>query len=76
MDLEIIAFLISVVLAIVALWFGTAWTKVKSLLREISQALNETSNAIEDNNLTKEELKRIIAQWRDVIELAREIAKK
>ena len=43
------------------------YVAVKKLLKDLAGALTEVSEAIEDDNVTQEEERGIVAAWRSVI---------
>ncbi len=57
-----------------ALWGG--WKLLKSIPREIAEALTAIADAIEDDNITREELKGIIKKFGDIVEVVKKIAGK
>ena len=64
MDWQTIALIVLGVLSIV---LGIKWQQVKHLIKEGAEALTELSGAIEDDKLTKEELRALAREWGDVI---------
>ena len=50
--------------AIGLLWGG--WKLLKHIPREIAEAFTVIANAIEDDNITREELKQIVESFRDI----------
>jgi len=73
MEIELIAEVLTIVLVILNAYLGRKYTKAKRLLKEITEALDETYKALEDNKITQEELKQVIKQWKDLLEVWREL---
>ena len=68
-------FIIGMVITFVAgIWAG--WEGAKHTLQEIAEALAVTAEAIKDNNLTREEIEKIIDEWRDVVVAALNVIRK
>lgn len=67
--------ILNVILGIVAVVLGAKWLKVKSFLKKVAEALVVTSEAIEDDKITQEEEQRMIEDWNEVIELAKDLVK-
>jgi flagellar motility protein MotE (MotC chaperone) len=55
-------------MSIAAGYFGAKYSKYKRVLKELSEAINETYKVLEDNKITKKELKRLIKEWKDVLD--------
>lgn len=79
---EIIAYVISVILAIVSATLGKKYIKFKDKFADLQQvtiklsaALKATSDAIEDDKITPEEQKAIVDHWRDLIDEAKRLLK-
>ena len=70
MELEIFGYLLSIGLAMIASVLGKNWRHWKHAAIEFAEALHVTMQAIKDDNVSKEELEQIIAEWSDVIESA------
>ena len=58
---------LSAVLAILGVLASVKWAQVKSLLKEVSEALVVLSAAIEDNKISREECEEIVNEFGDVI---------
>ena len=58
--------IISIVVGIIAIIAGIKWMQLKTLIREIAQAFDTLSNAIEDDNVTSDEAKSILKEFGDV----------
>jgi len=59
--------IVSAVLAILGVLASVKWAQVKSLLKEVSEALVVLSAAIEDDKISREECEEIVNEFRDVI---------
>jgi len=57
------------ILAITSALFAIEWRRVKSLLKEASEALSTLYDAIEDDKITKEEAKKVAEEFEDLIKL-------
>lgn len=71
---EIVAYIITVVLAVLSIVLGGKYKIVKSkfsdlscLAVELAEALKQTSEAIEDEYVTEDEAKLIVKQWKEVL---------
>lgn len=70
MDAWHIAFIVVTVFSIVA---GTRWRHFKALLKELAEAMTAVSDAVEDDDITKPEMKKIAKEWGDVIVAAKKL---
>ena len=61
-----IAEIISIVVGIIAIVAGIKWMQLKTVIRELAQAFDTLSNAIEDDNVTSDEAKSILKEFGDV----------
>jgi hypothetical protein len=59
----------------VAATFFAKWRNVKKLMKELGEALAVTASAIEDDEITRDELKQIADEWGDVIAEAMKVVK-
>ena len=59
--------IVSAVLAILGVLASVKWAQVKSLLKEVSEALVVLSAAIEDDKISREECEEIANEFGDVI---------
>ena len=57
----------SVVLAVIAIVAGVYWVKAKRVIKEVAELLTAISDAVEDDDVTKDELKKIVEEFGDVI---------
>jgi len=71
MELIIIAEIISVLLVLLTTFLGMKYNKAKQTLKELGEAITTTSKALEDDELTVGELKAILEEWNDVVEVWR-----
>lgn len=74
-DPEIIAYVITIALAVLSMVLGKKYKTAKSkfseisgIAKELAEALKATSEAIEDEHISSDEAKEIVKQWKDVIE--------
>lgn len=81
-DPELVAYLITIILAILSSLLGKKWVTAKNKLSETSNlaiklasALKTTSEAIEDNRVTNKEEQEIVKRWKEVIEQGKELLK-
>ena len=70
--IEIFLGILVILVALLGFVWGK-WTKAKTCLKETAEALTTLSEAIEDNDLTKEELQSITKEFQDVITSAMEL---
>ena len=59
--------IINLVLGAIVLVGGTLFLKGKTKLKELIEALTAVSNAVEDNKVTQEEEKEIVAKFKALI---------
>jgi len=67
-DVGLIAEILTIVLALLSVFLGAKYRKAKRIMKEFAEAINKTYKAIEDNQLTEEEMKQVIKEWKDVLE--------
>jgi len=60
MDSNLVAFLVSVLLAVLASVFGTKYYYVKGKASQLNALISEVTKALEDETLTREELSKIL----------------
>ncbi len=65
-----IAEILTLVLIAASAIFATKWALTKRLLKEIAEALVTISEAVEDDEITDEELQEILNQLKDIIQAA------
>jgi len=70
---ELIAALVTTIMTLLAALGGAKWKKYKKLAIEFGEALYVTTDAIKDDTVTVDEAKRLIKEWEEVIELAKEL---
>ncbi len=68
-----LAILAVVVSVLVVIW--RKWSKTKRLLKELAEALTALSIALEDDNVTKEEVALLAQHFADAIEAAIDLCK-
>jgi len=66
-DPELVSYVITIVLGLIATVFGKKWVSGKSVTIKFAIAINELAEAIEDDRITQEEAERIVRTWSDVI---------
>ena len=59
------------VLFLLSVIFGLKWKQAKGLLKEVAEALTATSQALEDDDVTDIERRKLMREWSDVITAAR-----
>jgi len=69
MELIIIAEIISVLLVLLTTFLGIKYNKAKQTLKELGEAITTTSEALEDDKLSVAEIKAILKEWNDVVEV-------
>ena len=60
-----------VVVGLLGIWSG--WKVWKHIPREIVEAFTVIANAVEDDTITREELKQIVESFRDIVVLVGKI---
>ena len=68
-DLGLIAEILTIVLALLSLYFGSKYKKAKQVMKELAEAIDKTYKALEDNKITEEELKGVLKEWKDVLKI-------
>lgn len=64
------------VLGIIAFFGGVRWRRAKNTAKELAEAVFCSVEAILDDEVTPEEAKRVVDEWREAIEKAGEWAGK
>jgi len=72
-DLGLIAEILTIVLALLSLYFGSKYKKAKQVMKELAEAIDKTYKALEDNKITEEELKGVLKEWKDLLEIWRDL---
>lgn len=72
-DVSLIAKILTIVLALLSTFLGAKYRKAKRIMKELAEAMNKTYKALEDDKITKEELKQVIKEWKDVLEIWRDL---
>ena len=72
-DVGLIAEILTIVLALLSTFLGAKYRKAKRIMRELAEAMDKTYKALEDDKVTKEELKQVIKEWKDVLEIWRDL---
>jgi len=72
-DLGLIAEILTIILALLSLYFGSKYKKAKQVMKELAEAIDKTYKAIEDDKITEEELKRVLKEWKDLLEIWRDL---
>lgn len=77
-DPEMVSYIITVILGLLATLMGTKWQKIKNLFSQsqqttlkFAQALQVLSEAIEDDRITQKEAEAIVKSWKEVIDEAK-----
>ncbi len=65
---------ISGVLAVVSALLTVRWIKVKHLLKAFALLLTDLSDTLVDDNVTAEELRKILADCDSVVQAAKDLA--
>uniref|UniRef100_A0A6M3KLC2 Holin n=1 Tax=viral metagenome TaxID=1070528 RepID=A0A6M3KLC2_9ZZZZ len=73
MDFDMIAQIAAGVLFLASIVFGLKWKHAKALLKEVSEALTATSAALEDDDVTDIERRKLLKEWSDVITAAKSL---
>jgi len=72
-DWEVISTILWLVFTLLTAHLGRKWASSKNLLKEVGELLIVLNNAIADDKIDKEELKRIVKEYKDVEKLIKEI---
>lgn len=59
--------IIASVFGVLIVLFVVYWRRLKSVIKELAEALVVLSSAVEDDKLTRDELKQIVEEFGDVI---------
>ena len=70
-DLGLIAEILTIVLALLSIFLGAKYREAKRIMKEVAEAMDKTYKALEDNKITKDELKQVIKEWADVLKIWR-----
>lgn len=77
-DPEMVSYIITIILGLLATLMGTKWQKIKNLFAQsqqttlkFAQALQCLSDAIEDDRITQKEAEDIVNAWKEVINEAK-----
>jgi len=73
LDLGLVAEILTIVLALLSIFLGVKYKKAKRIMKEVAEAMDKTYKAIEDNKVTKDELKQVIKEWADVLKIWRDL---
>ena len=65
MDIEIIGYVVSVVLALLSTFFGVRYAKVKSAFKETKEAFVAIVDAVEDDKISPEEQTKIVKETKE-----------
>lgn len=69
MNITLVAEFLTILFMLASVFFGVKYEKAKKTLRELTEAILVTSDALEDDELTREELREIVKEWKDVVEV-------
>ena len=72
--IDIVLAAVPYILGISVVWVFAA--KVINFIKELSDVLVTIVNALEDKNITKEEIAKIVAEAKEIVEAAKAFAKK
>ena len=64
-ELETIAYIVSVVLALLSTFFGVRYAKVKAALKETKEAVIAIIDAVEDDAVSPEEQEEIVKETKE-----------
>ena len=73
LDLGLVAEILTMVLALLSIFLGVKYKKAKKIMKEVAEAMDKTYKAIEDNEITEEELKQVVKEWADVLKIWRDL---
>lgn len=73
-DPQLISYIATIILGLVATFFGEKWVKGKAVSMKFAIGINTLTEAIVDDRITQEEAERIVEAWQGVIEEAKGIA--
>ena len=65
--------IVSLAMGILAVVLGVCWVQIKVLLKQASEALTAVLEALEDDEVSRDEAKRIAEEWTDVVIAARRL---
>ncbi|HDY67781.1 hypothetical protein LCGC14_1505760 [marine sediment metagenome] len=65
MDIEIIGYVVSVVLALLSTFLGVRYAKVKSAFKETKEAFVAIVDAVEDDKISPEEQTKIVKETKE-----------
>jgi len=73
MDFDTIAQIAAVALFLISIVLGLKWKQAKNLLKQVAEALTATSAALEDDDVTDIERRKLLKEWSDVITAAKSL---
>jgi len=59
-DVGLIAEILTIILALLSLYFGSKYKKAKQVMKELAEAIDK-------------ELKRVLKEWKDLLEIWRDL---
>ena len=65
---QIIPYIVMVVFAVLAAVFRRQLNLAKAVMKELAEAMSTTVKAMEDGKITLDEAKKIVKEWKDVLE--------
>jgi len=73
MDMEIVAQGVTIALGIATAYFGVQFNQIRSLLRELSEAIAVTEKYLQSPVIDQKQLRDCLDEWQDVIISARSL---
>jgi len=74
-DWEVISTILWLIFTALSAYLGKRWSSSKNLLKETADLLIVLKRAVEDDKIDKDEVKRIVKEYKDVEKLIKEILK-
>ncbi|MBA7694944.1 hypothetical protein ES703_103560 [subsurface metagenome] len=65
--------ILGIVMTVMTIVAGTRWAHFKNLLKELAEAMTAVSDAVEDDDITKPEMKKMTKEWGEVIAAAKKL---
>jgi len=66
--LEIVAWIVAIAFLVLSAIFRKQVNQAKGVMKELAEAMSTTVQAMEDGKVTVEEAKKIVKEWKDVID--------
>ena len=66
--LQVLAYIVAIAFLVLSAIFRKQLAKAKKVMKELAEAMSTTVQAMEDGKITIEEAKKIVKEWKDVLD--------